>query len=91
MSDMCVCKREKEIDEIKDEVRRLRDFQYTDHDLLIRLDIKMDGVTTVLETLVEKVELLTAQPGDRYDKLKLAGLVTLITSIITYFLQMVLS
>jgi hypothetical protein len=87
---ICICRREKEIDELKERVKYLEDFQRSDHDLLVRLDVKLDNMNSVLETLVEKVESLMNKPADRYEKLKIAITVTAVTAIITYVINLVL-
>lgn len=84
------CTREKEIDELKAEVGRLRDLQYTDHDLLIKLDVKMDSMSIILAQLVSKVEYLANQPANSFNKLKIAGASSLVGAIIAYLFSMLI-
>lgn len=84
---MCKCTKEKIIEEMKAELIRLRDFQYTDHDLLIRLDIKFDTLSEMMEKVDAKLTQLMEQPADRFEKLKLAGAVAFVTAVVTYFVN----
>ena len=85
---MCKCTKEKAIEEMKAELIRLRDFQYTDHDLLIRLDIKFDTLSEMMNRVDAKLTQLMEQPADRFEKLKLAGASAFITGIIAYIVAM---
>ena len=87
---VCQCTKEKAIEKLEQELIRLRDFQYTDHDLLVRLDSKMDNMNTVLETLVKKVDALSSQPADRFEKLKMVVVTTGITATVMYFFNLLI-
>jgi len=93
MSDqvICTCTKETAINDLKQEVTRLREFQYNDHDLLVRVDMRIDNMSTILESLVRKVDDLVAQPVNRYDKYKLTFAVAIITAIATYIANLIIS
>lgn len=81
---VCQCTKEREINELREEVKRLRENQYTDHDLLVRLDVKMGTMADSLETLIKKVDALVIQPSDRFEKLKVAGITAIVVFGINY-------
>ena len=86
----CICKKEREIDDLKKEIDNLKSLQYTDHDLLIRIDTKFDAMTGVIETLSNKIDILTTQPANRFEKLKLAAYVAVVTAVVTYVVQILI-
>ena len=86
---ICKCTKEKAIEEMKAELIRLRDFQYTDHDLLIRLDIKFDTLSGMMERVDAKLTQLMEQPADRFEKLKLVALSTMVTGIVAYIVSVI--
>jgi hypothetical protein len=88
---LCKCTKEKAIEELKAEVARLRDFQHTDHDLLIRLDIKFDSLSEMMEKVDKKLNQLMEQPTKRYEHIKLAGAVAVVTAILSYFVNLILT
>lgn len=88
---MCKCTKEKAIEEMKAELIRLRDFQYTDHDLLIRLDIKFDTLSEMMNKVDAKLTQLMEQPAGRYEKLKLVAMSTVITGIVAYIVSTIFS
>ena len=57
------CLKEREIDDLKKEFDNLKSLQYTDHDLLIRIDTKLDTFSNGLATLSQEIKEESVRPA----------------------------
>jgi hypothetical protein len=85
------CTKEREIDELKKEFENIKSLQFTDHDLLIRIETKFDVMSDNIKTVSNKLDMLATQPSNRFEKLKMVAYASIITGVLTIFLQRFIS
>jgi len=79
-----VCRHDSKIAELSEGFKELRSHQYNDHDLLVRLDTKIDAMGTTLVKFTDSIEKMSTQPSERYEKLKISGISTAVGIVLTY-------
>ena len=89
-----VCIKESAINDIKKEIDNINSRQYTDHDLLIRIETVIETTfsrfSEEIKNLTLKVDELREQPTNRFEKLRLASYVAIATAVISYLVQYVI-
>ena len=97
---MCKCTKETIIQEMKAEISLLRNNQGEDGKNLARFETKLDALSDsikkrdeqyekIIEGINTKLEKLMEQPADRYEKLKLVAMSTVITGIVAYIVSVI--
>ncbi len=64
------CKKEREIDDLKKEIENIKSLQFSDHDILIRIETKFDAMSPVLASLENEIRTNALQPQKQFEKLK---------------------
>ena len=84
------CSSAAKIDILERELERVRNTTAEDHDLLMTIKVQVGMILVAVSELTNKVGELTTQPSARYERLKLAGGVAIVTALATYIANLVI-
>lgn len=89
-----VCSKEQEIKDLKEQISKIQSTHASDHDLLIELTqfvkINIDILKTQLGDIAKEIKKTVAEPGDRWEKVKLVIITTAIVSVVNLIMANVL-
>lgn len=83
-----VCNREQEIITMREEIVWLKKNTSSDHDILVELKTDMKYLKEAMSDMKEAVDTLTNKPIERFDKVLMAFIATVISAIVGFIIKL---
>lgn len=83
-----VCNREQEIIAMREEISWLKKNTSIDHDILVELKTDMKYLKEAMSDMKEAVDTLTNKPIERFDKVLMAFIATVISAIVGFIIKL---